>query len=209
MKKTIFSPLARRAALAYSTVKAAWIALSQQTYYSRWHHVARAGAPPWDDRNRVIASLILPGSSVLDIGSGAQTLRTHLHPQCTYQPCDIVKSSEDVIVCDFNAGNYPQTARLYDYAVCSGVLEYMRDPDDFIGHASQLARRVLISYNPLRRGESKLARLRNNWINHLTQEELEQMFARNGLRWELAASIEQQCVYLLVPAANSPSDGQE
>src|SRR5882724_4237857 len=78
-----------------------------RTDVRRWTKVA-AESPPWDERNRIIASLIPCKSSVLDLGSGAQTLRKHLKHDCVYQPCDIVKSSKDVILCNFNAGVYPE-----------------------------------------------------------------------------------------------------
>src|SRR5271157_5003330 len=71
-----------------------------RTDVRRWRKVATQ-IPHWDDRNRVIAGFVPPGAAVLDLGCGAQTLRTHLKPDCHYQPCDIVASSPDVILCDF------------------------------------------------------------------------------------------------------------
>ncbi len=43
-----------------------------------------------DLRNTAIAALVTPGGSVLDLGSGSQTLRKRLPPGCRYQPADLV-----------------------------------------------------------------------------------------------------------------------
>src|SRR5882672_6229357 len=83
------------------------VTLVVRTHVRRWRKVAHAGRPPWDDRNQTIANLIPRGSSVLDVGCGSQSLKNHLKGACKYQPCDLIKSTPDVIVCDFNAGFFP------------------------------------------------------------------------------------------------------
>src|SRR4051794_5936398 len=92
----------------------------------RWELWARE-RPRWDERNRIIAAYIRPGSAVVDLGSGAQTLREHLPPGCSYQPCDLVPGPAPVIDCDLETGRWPELPRRYDVAVLSGVLEYMPD----------------------------------------------------------------------------------
>ena len=156
-----------------------------RTHTNRWHQVAHAGRPPWDERNQVIGNLIEAGSTVLDIGSGAQTLRGYLPQNCTYQPCDVIKSTPDVIFCDFNAGTYPEPGKYFDYVVCSGVFEYIRKPAEFLNRVPRLGRTVLFSYNPYLPGSSKIQRLGNNWVNHFTQEELQVLFQQAGLVWEI------------------------
>jgi len=154
-----------------------------RTHVSRWRKVAHAGPPPWDDRNKVIAGFVPAGSSVLDIGCGAQTLRGYLPPGCRYQPCDVVKSTPDVILCDFNAGQYPDASLRFDYVICSGVFEYIRQPKEFLHRIPRLGGIVLFSYNPFLPGTSKLVRLGYNWVNHFTQKELEAGFDEAGLAW--------------------------
>lgn len=156
-----------------------------RTQRQRWRRVAHSGTPPWDERNAMLASYIPSGSSVLDLGSGAQTLRLHLQGKCQYQPCDLFKSTPDVIVCDFNAGKYPQLASRYDYVVCSGVLEYIWDPGSFVSRAASLGSHMLLSYNIRSNGDKKLNRLAHNWVNHLTQECLERLITANQLSWQL------------------------
>lgn len=142
-----------------------------------WHQVAQAGTPSWDERNRIMAGFIAAGSSVLDVGCGAQTLRQHLPPGCRYQPCDVVKSSPEVIYCDFNTGVYPEFQEPFDYVVCSGVLEYIRQPREFLQRIRPWGRVILLSYVPLPSDGSKLERMGNGWgwVNHFKQEELESM----------------------------------
>jgi hypothetical protein len=152
-----------------------------------WYDVAHSGPPSWDKRNSILGGFIKPNSSVLDIGCGAQTLKGYLPAGCYYQPCDLIKGSPEVIVCDLNAGVYPAVDRQFDYVVCSGVLEYMRDADEFLRRVPQLGRTTLISYNPFYPGDSKVARLGNGWgwVNHFSEEELQQMFDRHNLKWTL------------------------
>jgi hypothetical protein len=152
-----------------------------RTQKKRWEKVAVAGRPEWDIRNEKIARLIPPGSYVIDLGSGAQTLRHHLPIGTKYQPCDLVKSSTDVLLCDFNANQFPNVGCEFTHVVCSGVLEYIRDPVWFLGKCSELDAVILLSYNLRSAGDSKLHRMTNNWINHFSQTELEQIFSMVGL----------------------------
>ncbi|PWU09048.1 MAG: hypothetical protein C5B50_28275 [Verrucomicrobia bacterium] len=156
-----------------------------RTHRRRWERVARAGAPPWDDRNVTIAGLIPAGSSVLDIGCGAQSLKGHLKERCLYQPCDLVKSTPEVVLCDFNAGIFPRLSKHFDYVVCSGIFEYMRAPQEFLQQVTSLGSITLLSYHPFRKGDSKWTRLVSNWVNHFTETELHAIFEQVGLQWKI------------------------
>jgi hypothetical protein len=155
-----------------------------RTNKRRWKKVASAGPPVWDSRNATIAGLIPPGSAVLDLGSGAQTLKTYLQRDCFYQPCDVVQSTPDVIVCDFNRGQYPHVNRRFTHVVCSGVLEYIRDHRRFLKEISSLGDNVILSYNVRVAGHTKFERMANNWINHFSREELERVFEDSNLAAE-------------------------
>jgi len=181
--------------------RAALVTLLVRTHVRRWQKVAQGGRPPWDERNELIAGFIPAGSSVLDIGSGAQTLKQHLKPGCKYQPCDVVQSSPDVIFCDFNAGIYPEIKQPSDYVVCSGVFEYIRQPEEFLRRIPLLGKSVILSYYPFPPGGSKLERLGNNWVNHFTSDELENLFAKAGLSWKILFNHEKigYVVFLLGP----------
>ena len=167
------------------SVLAALTTLVVRTNVRRWKKVAREKEPLWDERNRIIATFIPEASSVVDLGAGAQTLKRYLKSGCEYQPCDIVKSSPDMIVCDFNSGIYPSLSRRYDYVVCSGVFEYIRRPSEFLSSIRQYGKRVILSYNPAGQSVATFERLANGWVNHLTSQQLEALFATNGLDWKL------------------------
>jgi hypothetical protein len=177
-------------------------ALVVRTNVDRWREVSKNPRPHWDDRNENIAQLIPPGSSVIDLGCGPQTLRRHLYPNCKYQPCDVIKSTPDVIFCDFNAGIYPDVKETYDYVVCSGVFEYIRKPEEFLRKNSQLARTMILSFNPFGQlpGDSKIRRLNCDWVNHLNKSELEALFTKVGLTWKIfdvTARKNEEFIYVL------------
>ena len=173
-------------------------AITLQTQVGRWRRVASAGRPAWDSRNKTIAGFVPSGSSVLDLGCGAQTLRKYLPPGCVYQPCDLVKSTPDVILCDFNAGIYPKLRKKFTHVVCSGVLEYVRDHDRFLTECISLGEVVILSYNPRLPRTSKLQRMANHWINHFSRRELESTFEANGCAVECLYTTESgEVIYRL------------
>jgi len=146
----------------------------------RWEKVAAGGRPPWDYRNMKIASYIPEKSLVLDLGCGARTLEGYLAAGCVYQPCDLIKSSSEVIVCDFNAGVFPKLDQKYTHVVCSGVLEYIRDHESFLKQCALLGDTIILSYNTFVPGNTKIQRMSNHWINHFSQSSLEDIFLRIG-----------------------------
>lgn len=155
-----------------------------RTQKSRWARVAVSGPPVWDERNKMIGSFIPPGSSVIDMGCGAQTLKKYLPNNCTYQPCDLIKSTPETIQCDFNAGLYPQLDRKYSFVVSSGVLEYVHDHIRYLKECTALGDTLIISYNLHQIGNSILERLSNHWINHFSKTSLEESFRQVGLGGE-------------------------
>jgi hypothetical protein len=179
------------------SVLAALTTLVVRTNVRRWKKVAREKEPLWDERNRIIATFIPEASSVVDLGAGARTLKRYLKSGCEYQPCDIVKSSPDMIVCDFNSGIYPSLSRRYDYVVCSGVFEYIRRPSEFLSSIRQYGKRIILSYNPAGQGVATFERLANGWVNHLTSQQLEALFSTNGLDWKLIWRQDSETIYEL------------
>ena len=179
-----------------------------RTDKARWRRVAKK-TPSWDERNRLIASVIPKRASVVDVGSGAMTLRRHLGPECEYQPCDVVQSSPEVLLCDFNSGIYPALTKTYDYVVCSGILEYMRDAPDFLSRIAGFGRTIILSYNPATPSETKITRLGKGWVNDFSQEELEQLFARAHFKAKVVFTrAPNEITYELTPAATPVSPHQ-
>jgi hypothetical protein len=189
--------IGRLRASALSAVKTLWFTSD----VARWEKVANE-VPSWDERNRIIAGFIPDNSSVLDLGAGARLLKNYLKAGCTYQPCDVIKSSPDVIYCDFNAGIYPNLTATYDYVVCSGILEYIRDPIAFLPRIGTYGRRVILSYNVRRPGEAVLLRLSNGWVNHLDDKQLADLILSSSLQSSvLCTRYEGERIYELSSVA--------
>lgn len=179
-----------------------------RTDVGRWREVV-AETPGWDDRNKLIAGLIPPGSSVLDLGAGAQSLKGYLAPGDDYQPCDLVKAAEGVLPCDFNAGWYPDIHQQYDFVVCSGLLEYVRDIRTFLRIVPTYGRVLIVSYACRQPSESKFARAKHGWLNHFTKTDLQAMFAAAGLNSTEVGVWRGQILFWLTSRLLSSSEVQE
>ena len=154
--------------------------MNPATDRERWERTARE-LPRWNARNRLIADLIPPGSAVVDLGSGARTLGEMLPEGCRYTPVDLV-ASPGGIVCDFNAGEFPDLPEPVDIAVCSGVLEYLTDLPGFLRRLPVLAPRAIVSYAVWRPYQTRAGRRRAGWVSDLVRAELESALAGAGLR---------------------------
>jgi hypothetical protein len=203
LKKMTPGPLRQAVRFCLASVNVA-VTLAAPTNKSRWKKVSQNPDPHWDWRNKIISGLVPPGSSVLDLGCGAQTLRRHLDPTCRYQPSDVIISTPDVIFCDFNAGVYPDVSEVYDFVICSGVFEYIRKPEEFLKRVPRLARTMIFSYSPAVPGQSRLHRLSVNWVNHFTRPEVEAFFDRMGLAWEAVYTHDQAETIYRIQLKNQP-----
>lgn len=174
-------------------LKAAFAATDRK----RWLRNANE-SPPWDERNVLIAKYIPANSSILDFGAGAKTLRGYAPSVRLYVPCDIVQSSPDCIVCDFNRGIYPPADQVYDITICSGVLEYLREPFDFLVKMRKYSKTFILSYQPATGSRAeKMKRLADGFVNDLSREELEAQLQRAGYRYECVAKWWVQLIYRL------------
>lgn len=98
----------------------------------------------WPSRNKLIADLIPPGSSVLDLGAGAQGLRSMLDPSCPYTPADLYQRTPDTLIFNMTTGAWP--AGHWDIVVMSGVLEYAPDPIKVFHRLRSLADTAIVTY---------------------------------------------------------------
>lgn len=163
----------------------------------RWAEVSKQSPLSWRGRNMMIAEFIPGGSRVLDVGCGDQNLKSFLKQGCEYQPCDLINSSKDVLVCDFNSNIYPNTDHQYDYIIMSGVLEYARDPKIVLENLSKYGDNMIISYSLFREGNSKIDRLNKGWVNHLTEKQLEDLFTQNKLNILKRHKWDSQDIYIV------------
>jgi hypothetical protein len=192
--------LIRKCAIALLFPSVLWRALrtsSRNTDYNRWKKNITT-KPPWDERNKAIAALIPAGSRVIDVGAGSQSLKMHLGEACDYQPCDLIQSSPDCLLCDFNRNVYPVVQCQYDYVIVSGVLEYIEQPREFIGRIVRYGHFTLLSYKPWDgRASGKLRRLSEGWVSHLRESDLETIFAELSIDFSRATTWQGHIIYHL------------
>src|SRR3954451_3959394 len=175
----------------------------------RWR--TRAGEwPRWDERNRILAAYIPPGSAVVDLGSGAQTLREHLPAGGSYQPCDLVAGPAPVIPCDLEAGRWRELPRRYDVAVCSGVLEYMSDVGAVLAGLGDVAPRALVTYSDRRPGQRIETLRRHGWKSFLTLGRLRAALDASGAAWRFLTEWHGHVIAVLDFAPDLPplADGE-
>src|SRR5271170_1837644 len=143
------------------------LAVERKTDFERWSNPA-ALEPAWDKRAAFAADFIADGAHVLDLGCGRMMLRRFLPNGCNYQPCDLVARDPSTIVCDFNAGEFPEAAAgNADVITMLGVLEYIVDVDTFFAHLQRTGRDVVLSYCATEFTGS-IDRSALGWINHFS-----------------------------------------
>lgn len=152
-------------------------AMAGETDHVRWAD-PKSLSPAWDARARFAADLIPRAARVLDLGCGAMALEGFLPAGCEYIPCDLVARDARTIVCDFNAGEFPQVD--CDVVVALGVLEYLADPPAFLRRLFELGKPLVLSYNPA--GEGTSDRRGNGWVNDYTRPQLGDLLRQAGYR---------------------------
>ncbi|GIX30310.1 MAG: hypothetical protein KatS3mg124_0782 [Porticoccaceae bacterium] len=135
-------------------------------------------APDWEERTRLLAQPIPPGARVIEFGAGLLALPRWLPSGCLYQPADLFPRSPETWVVDLNAARLPDPPGSYDWAVFSGVLEYVRDLGRLFGWLARFVDRVAFSYAALDFLSCPVTRRRNGWVNHYTLAELTALLER-------------------------------
>ena len=129
----------------------------------------------WDQRTSILGNYITPGSKVIEFGSGNMSLKKMLPKKCTYTPSDIVKRTEEIIVCDLNEP-ISFDLSLYNTAVFSGVFEYVYDIDTVFKQLEKHIPHIILSY-----ACSDICthnRLINGWLSEFTEKQLLDIFAK-------------------------------
>ena len=132
--------------------------------------------PQWEERIKLMARYIKTGESVLDLGCGTMTL-AQIRTDIDYFPVDYAKRSPDTIVCDFNKKEFP--SRFTDVGFVSGCLEYVEDYEWFIGKICAGCQRAIISYCTTDQFPDKSERIKNNWVNNLSEKNIVDLFRGN------------------------------
>lgn len=132
-------------------------------------------------RERAVAAaqVIQAGCSVLDLGAGAQALRSALPPGCSYMSADLMARSDACQIVDLNQGQFP--GGRYDVVALLEVLEYLHDPAMVLRHSRQAASKLVLIYTPFAGPDAqRIARRQKGFVNDLSAGELEALLREAG-----------------------------
>jgi len=136
--------------------------------------------PEWKNRIKKMAQYIGDTESVVDLGCGEMWLREFLTPQNTYTGVDYAQRNGDMLVCDFNAGQYPGVKA--DVYFVSGCLEYVDDYAALIDQIVAHCRTCIISYCCIEDFSDLALRRQRAWVNDLNRQQLIDVFADRGMQ---------------------------
>lgn len=168
-----------------------------KTDITRWEALSKSTTPPtWGGRNEIIKQFVPEHSSVLDIGAGNQHLKTLIPETCSYQPVDCVPG-DNVIVIDFNKENASDVILgSYDIAVCSGVLEYIRDAEAFFKFVFNNTRMVIFTYVFAEARIPSDTEL-SGWDSGISKSEFEELMEGMGAQIEYVSTFKRHTIMLL------------
>ena len=177
--------------------------LVKKTDRRRWSNPRNLYAS-WESRNEELAALVPANSRVIEFGAGKRILERHLDPSCSYVPSDIVDRGPGTLICDLNQRPLPDLGSdVYDVAVFSGVLEYVRDVPSMLDWLTRYVMFCVLTYAPARakarspRGlVETIGRLRHGWMNSYREEELRSLFAQRGFQLVQANDWENQRLFV-------------
>lgn len=167
--------------------------------FARWRELENL-KKEWDERTILIASLIPPGSDVLEFGAARMILREHLEKSCTYQGSDMVDRGDSTIVCDLNK-EFPNLDRCYSHMIFSGVLEYIVDIGEVIDALSERTQIIIASYQTTDKLPDYVTRRLHGWINHLSNKQLISLFKQHGFHLRQSHTWHLQTIYVFQNAS--------
>lgn len=134
--------------------------------------------PSWESRIVALCKLMQGERSVIDLGCGMQLLRNHLAPGVKYFPVDYVQRTDDTIVCDFNARQFPHIYA--ELAFISGCLEYVEDVPWFVGAVAAACGAVVLSYCSVEKHPEFQLRRSLAWVNDMKRQDVIDIFCEKG-----------------------------
>lgn len=143
----------------------------------RWADIQPNFGDQWQQRAAAAAKWLAQGSSVADLGCGAMNLERFLRPEQVYIPVDLAKRDERTHIADLNKAADLARLPVAEAGALLGVLEYIYEPHELLTALHSRYRQVVLSFNVLRDGDCREARLANGWVNHFTRQELLALFA--------------------------------
>ena len=121
--------------------------------------------PPWRERNRLIAKQLEKNKSVIDIGGGGANLLKYYTPS-KYLCLDGMSMPEVDLTIDLNTDYQNQVSADWDYAVNSGILEYVLNVEDFLYKQKELATEYIFTWFP----DKVLGKLGHEWIQPIIEK---------------------------------------
>lgn len=175
-----------------------------KTDIDRWQEISQQEQASWGGRNSTIAGFIPDGKSVLDIGAGNMNLQKVLPENCTYQPMDCIPTLDTTIVHDFNSNAQPPELK-FDVVVCSGVMEYIEDPQTFLKTISEWGSTIILSYGVTDYTPTRAARANNGWFTDLSEADVARMIKATGMVIKSKSKWSSQILFVI----NSPAVREE
>jgi hypothetical protein len=105
------------------------------------YHLEHLSTPHWEDRNKIIAEMMVPNSRVIDLGCGSKNLLKFYKPS-EYLGIDGIPSAD--IVLDLNS-NFKLSGG-WEYAVNSGILEFVIRPDLYLEKIKNISNEYFFSW---------------------------------------------------------------
>jgi len=146
----------------------------RRTLRERWEKLAEGEAGHWSARAALAAEFLRGESAVADLGCGTMTLEQCLGRDVAYYPIDVVERDKRTLVCDFNREPPPRTGA--GAAACLGLVEYLLEPETFLGALAEDYRLCVISYCTTDLTSSPEIRRSHAWVNDFSQTQIERLF---------------------------------
>ena len=164
--------------------------------HKRWDD-ARSLEVWWESRTVQLASLVPPGSRVIEFGAGSCHLPKYLD-RCEYIGSDLVSRESIGLVCDLNTRPLPDLRdRRLNVAVFAGVLEYVVDVPEVVHWLAPQVDMAVLSYDAidspkwsLRRVEERSRRRYFGYMNDYEKPAFVRVFQDAGFhlcredRWQ-------------------------
>ena len=146
--------------------------------FERWSNID-SYSKTWEDRTRLMSSLIQPHCSVIEFGAGVNPISNYL-PNNHCMITDFVnKPGFEFNYYDLNSDKLVDFG-LYDYGVFSGVLEYIHRLPSKISYISNRCKIIITSYATS--DEYPKNREKAGWVNSYSNTEFIEIFKGVGMK---------------------------
>lgn len=98
-------------------------------------------SPHWEWRNQLIGNMLMPKKTVIDLGCGARNLLKYYEP-AEYLGVDGIPSADLILDLD----NDFKLPGHWDYAINSGILEFVIRPDLYLEKIKTIADEYIFSW---------------------------------------------------------------